>query len=122
MYGNIVEVEVNLRQTVGQPVCLGVRHPSGTGDQFLLFLEISFRQLWVCYFIAPSLTEDGSVIYCTIASGPCQRSHSWVEVTRNSQPYLTVSSETPPTWRAMSQYLYPPGTWWPSWIIYIIFV
>jgi hypothetical protein len=36
-----------------------------------------------------------SVIYCTIASGPCQSSHSWVEVPQNSRPYFTVSFETP---------------------------
>jgi hypothetical protein len=55
-----------------------------------------------------------SVIYCTIASRPCQSSHSWVEVPQNSRPYFTVSSETPQTWKARSLYLYPPGTGWPS--------
>jgi hypothetical protein len=49
-------VEVNLRPTVSRPVCLGVRHPSVTPDQFFFLLEISFRQLRVCYFVAPSLT------------------------------------------------------------------
>jgi hypothetical protein len=62
----------------------------------------------------PLLQGDGSVIYCTIASGPCQSSHSWVKVPQNSQPYFTVSSETPPTWSARSSYFYPPGTGWPS--------
>jgi hypothetical protein len=52
-----VEVEVNLRPTVSRPVCPGVRRPSGTCDQFLFLLEISFRQLRVCYFVAPSLTR-----------------------------------------------------------------
>jgi hypothetical protein len=89
------EVEVNLRPTVSRPVCLGVRRPSGTLDQFSFFLEISFRYLHVCYFVAPSLTRDGSEIYCRIASGPCQSSHSWVEVPQNSRPYFTVSFETP---------------------------
>jgi hypothetical protein len=51
------EVEVNLRPTVSRPVCFGVRRPSGTRDQFFFLLEISFRQLRVCYFIAPSLTR-----------------------------------------------------------------
>jgi hypothetical protein len=52
-----LEVEVNLRPTVSRPVCLGVRCPSGTCDQFFFLLEISFRQLRVCYFVAPSLTR-----------------------------------------------------------------
>jgi hypothetical protein len=41
--------------TVSRPVCLGVRLPSGTFDQFFFLLEIPFRQLRVCNFIAPSL-------------------------------------------------------------------
>jgi hypothetical protein len=49
----ITEVEVNLRP----PVCPGVRRPSGTRDQFFFLLEISFRQLRLCYFVAPSLTR-----------------------------------------------------------------
>jgi hypothetical protein len=58
-----LEVEVNLRPTVSRPVCLGVRRPSVTRDQFCFLLEISFRQLRVCYFVAPSLTR-GRV--CTV--------------------------------------------------------
>jgi hypothetical protein len=94
------EVEVNLRPKVSRPVCLGVRSPSGTFDQFFFLLEIRFRHLRVCYFVAPSR--------------PCQSSHSWVEVPQNSRPYFTVSFETPPTWRTRFPYLYPPGTGWPS--------
>jgi hypothetical protein len=52
-----VEVEVNLRPTVSRQVCIGVRRPSGTRDQFFFLLEISFRQLWLSYFVAPSLTR-----------------------------------------------------------------
>jgi hypothetical protein len=51
------EVEVNLRPTVSRLVCLGVRRPSGTRDQFFFLLEIFFRQLRVYYFVAPSLTR-----------------------------------------------------------------
>jgi hypothetical protein len=50
------EVEVKLRPTVSRPVCLGVRHPSGTRNQFFL-LEILFRQLRLSYFVAPSPTR-----------------------------------------------------------------
>jgi hypothetical protein len=62
----------------------------------------------------PLWRENGSVIYCTIASGPCQSNHTWAEIPQNSRSYLTVSSETPPTWRARFPYLCPPGTGWPS--------
>jgi hypothetical protein len=44
-----IEVEVS------RPVRLGVRPPSGARDQFFFHLEIFFRQLRVCYFVAPSL-------------------------------------------------------------------
>jgi hypothetical protein len=117
-----VEIEVNLRLTVNRPVFRGVRRPSGTRDQFFFLLQIFFRQLRLCYFIAPSLTR-GQVYNLLYNSGPCQSSHSWVEVPQNSQPYFTVSSETPPTWMARFQYLYipqeqdgpviPPGTGFP---------
>jgi hypothetical protein len=65
-------------------------------------------------FFLKFLDSCESVIYCTIASGPCQSSHPRGEVPQNSRPYFTVSFETPPTWRARSPYLYPPGTGWPS--------
>jgi hypothetical protein len=52
-----VEVEVILRLTVSRPVRLGVRRPSGTRDQFFFLLEMSFKQLRVCYFVSPSLTR-----------------------------------------------------------------
>jgi hypothetical protein len=80
-----VEVEVKLRPTVSRPARLGVRHPSGTRDQFFFLLEIFFIQLRVCYFVAPSLTR-GRVCNLLLL---------------------------PPTWRARSPYLYPPGTGWP---------
>jgi hypothetical protein len=51
------EVEVNFRPTVSRPVRPGVRRSSGTCDQFFFLLEISFRQLGLCYFLAPSLTR-----------------------------------------------------------------
>jgi hypothetical protein len=44
--------------------------------------------------------EDGSAI-CSV-------------ITQNPQPYFTVSSETPPTWRARFPYLCSPGTRWTS--------
>jgi hypothetical protein len=47
--------EVTLRPTVSRPVCSDVRRPSGTRDQFFFLLEISSRQLQLCYFVSPSL-------------------------------------------------------------------
>jgi hypothetical protein len=52
-----VEFEVNLRSTVSRIVCPGVRRPFGTRDQFFFLFEISFRQLRLCYLVAPSLTR-----------------------------------------------------------------
>jgi hypothetical protein len=54
-----VEVKVTLRLTVSRPICPGVRRPSGTCDQFYFLLEIFFRQLRFCTFVAPSLTRGG---------------------------------------------------------------
>jgi hypothetical protein len=48
-----VEIEVKLQPTVS----LGVRHPSRTCKQFFFLLEIFFRQLQICYFVAPFLTR-----------------------------------------------------------------
>jgi hypothetical protein len=48
---------VNLRPAVSRSVCPGVRRPSGTCDKFFFHLEISFRHLQVCKFVAPSLTR-----------------------------------------------------------------
>jgi hypothetical protein len=48
-------VEANLRPTVSRPGCPGVRRPPGTHDQFFFLFESSFRQLWLYYFVAPSL-------------------------------------------------------------------
>jgi hypothetical protein len=53
----VLAAAVNLWLTVSRPVCPGVRRPSGTCNQFFFLLEISFRQLRVCNFVAPSLTR-----------------------------------------------------------------
>jgi hypothetical protein len=114
------EAEVNLLPRVSRPVCLGAMRPSGTRDLFFFLLEISFKHLQVCYFVTPTLMRGWvcnllyNFFWALPGSGPCQGSHSYVEVSHNSQPYFTVSSETPPNWRARSPYLYPTGTGWPS--------
>jgi hypothetical protein len=58
LLGNFyIEVEVTLRLTVSRPICLGARRPSGTLYKLFFLLEISFRQLRICYSVAPSLTR-----------------------------------------------------------------
>jgi hypothetical protein len=64
------------------------------------------ENLLSCIYWAPSLTR-GRV--CNL-----QCNHSLVRVAQNPKPYFTVSSETPPTWRARFPHLYPPGSGWPN--------
>jgi hypothetical protein len=52
-----VRVRVTLRLTVSQSVCLGVEPNLGQFTGVCFLLEISFRQLQVCNFVAPSLTR-----------------------------------------------------------------
>jgi hypothetical protein len=68
--------------------------------------NVAARNLRSCIYWAPSLTR-GRV--CNL-----QSNHSIIRVAQNPKPYFTVSSETPPTWRARFPCLYPPGTGWPS--------
>jgi hypothetical protein len=109
-----VEVEVNLRPIVSRPVCLGVRRSSGTCDQFLFILQISFRQLRVCYFVAPSLTRVRvcNLLYNCFWALP---ERSLLGPTDAELATIFIASfETLPTWRARFPYLYPSGTGWPS--------
>jgi hypothetical protein len=54
-----VRVRVTLRLTVSQSVCLGIEPNLGQLTRVYFLLEISFRQLQVCNFVAPSLTRGG---------------------------------------------------------------
>jgi hypothetical protein len=64
--------------------------------------NVAVWNLRSCIYWAPSLTR-GRV--CNL-----QCNHSIVRAAQNPKPYFTVSSETPPTWKARFPYLYPPGT------------
>jgi hypothetical protein len=68
------EVEVTLRLTVSQSVCLGVGHPIGAHDQILLF-PFFFRKIALLFVLGRSLwREDGSVI--------CSAIYQWSESQR----------------------------------------
>jgi hypothetical protein len=68
--------------------------------------NVAVWNLRSCIYGAPSLTRG------RVCNFRCN--HSIVRVAQNPKSYFTVSSETPPTWRAKFPYLYPPGTGWPS--------
>jgi hypothetical protein len=57
-----VKIKVILRPRVSRPVRLGVRHPSGTRDQFFFFLEICLDSFGFVILLRPLWGEDGSVI------------------------------------------------------------
>jgi hypothetical protein len=104
-------VEVNLRPAVSRSVCLGLRHPFGTRDQFLFLLEIYFRQLQVYYFVAPSLTIGRvcNLLYKCFWALPEQSL-----LDRSPAELMAIFYCLRSTWRARSPYLYAPGTGWPS--------
>jgi hypothetical protein len=94
---------------------VGVMRPSGTRDQFFFFLEIFFRQLWVCYFVVPCLTRGRvcNLLYNCFWALPEQLLSGLSPVGLETY-FIAPILETPPTWRARSLYLYPPGLEWPS--------
>jgi hypothetical protein len=103
------EVEVNLWPSVSRPVCPYVGLPSGANDQFF-FLSDNCGFLVVGH---PLWREDGSEFICSIASGPCQNSHSRVEVPQNSWPYFTVHLRLPNLEGQVPVFI-SPKTRWPS--------
>jgi hypothetical protein len=106
---NKVKAKIKLRKTVSRPVCLGVRHQSGTRDQLFSFFLYLFIDLLMW---AISLTRSWDCSFqCLlgIASTASLRSES-----NGCGTYehilLSLFFETPPTWRTRLLYLFPPGT------------
>jgi hypothetical protein len=89
------EVEVNLQPTV--------RHPSRTRNQFFFLLEISFRQLRVCYFVELTLTRGWICILLYNCFWALPEQSLLGRSPTELRPYFTVSSETCPTWRTRSR-------------------
>jgi hypothetical protein len=107
VFGAQLKLKLNYDwQSVGQYILVSGTH-LGQVTNFFFLLEIFFRQLRVCYFVASSLMRGrvcNLLLLLFLAS----------TVPRNSRPYFIVPIlETPPTWRARSPYLHPPGTGWP---------
>jgi hypothetical protein len=57
-----------------------------------------------------AFSDDRTGLSFAVAASPRQLSHSQVRVPRDSATFYCLRCETPPTWRARSPYLYPPGT------------
>jgi hypothetical protein len=95
-------------QSVGQSVLVSSTH-LGLTTRFLLlsgscgFVDLG-RSLW---------RENGSAIYNCCWSSPAQ-SFLGPSPAGLVTIFYGLRFETPPTWRARSPYLYPPGTGWPS--------
>jgi hypothetical protein len=89
-----------LRPTVGRPVCLGIKHPSGAYAQ--IFITVAGLLMWDAF------SNERADLSFTIAAGPRQRSHIQVRVSWNSWPYFTVSDSrlpfsSPPTLTAVDR-------------------
>jgi hypothetical protein len=102
-----VEVEVTLRLTVSQSVCLGIEHHCGTSDQILLLVGTLLSE--ICGLVSvgrPVWREDRSAV-CSIIT-------QWSESRRTRNDTLLSHLRLSPTWRARFPYLCPPGTGWAS--------
>jgi hypothetical protein len=88
--GRQVEVEVTLRLTVGQSVCLGIEHPCGTCDQVLLPVGMLLSEIYGLVSVGlPLWREDGSVICSAIterSESRRTRNHTLLSHLRLPQP------------------------------------
>jgi hypothetical protein len=102
-----VKVNVTLRLEVyRQSVRLGAKLLQNYDSNF-------FFQPNTCGPYVTFSLEDGSVVYNCCWPSPAQ----WflgLSPAGLTTIFYCHRLETPPTWRARSPYLYPPGTGWPS--------
>jgi hypothetical protein len=83
--------------TVCWPVCLGIKHPSrGLQPDFNYCQKVEGLLIW------GALSDERTGLSFMIAAGPHQRSHSWVRVLWDSQPYLRL----PLDWTVVGYSLY----------------
>jgi hypothetical protein len=75
-----------------------------------LRIDFYYCQTVAGLLICGALSDERTGLPFKIAASPLQRSRSWVRV----HTFYCFKFETPPTWRARSPFLYPPGTGWPS--------
>jgi hypothetical protein len=89
----------------------------GLATTLLRFTNINFfPQLNTCGhspYVTSSLTSDWSVVYNCCWSSPAQ-SFSGPSSAGIMPTFYFLRFEIRPTWTSRSQYLYPPGTRWPS--------
>jgi hypothetical protein len=101
------------QQSVGQSVLVSGTH-LGPATNFPLLSLIIFRRLWVCW-CGGALSDEKTSLLFLVFTRHRQRCLSQIWVPQDSWAYFIVSIfETPPTWRARFLYLFPPGTWYPS--------
>jgi hypothetical protein len=67
-----------------------------------------------CYYCQTALSDERTGLSFTIAVGLCQGNNSQPSPMGLMTTFYCLRLESPPTWRARSPYLYPPGTGWPS--------
>jgi hypothetical protein len=96
-------VEVTLRLTISQPICLGIEHPCGTCDYILLPVGMLLSEICGIYI----LQQQGGPVIPPGTGFPSRRLLRLAGLRwRYSKP--------PPKWGARSPYIYPSGTGWSS--------
>jgi hypothetical protein len=101
------------RQSVGQSVLVSGAHLGPATNSFFL-LEISFRQLRVCYFVVPSLTRGlvCNLLYNCFWALPEQSLLGRSPAKLTAIFYCLIRNS--PNLEGQVRYLYPAGTGWLS--------